>query len=98
MSGLIERARKLKKTIVFPEGEDPRVLEAAARLVREGLAKPVLIGRKPADAPEGVRFIDPATAPEGSKYAAIYYEHRRAKGITAIEAAAIARSRFISPR
>ncbi|MGA2119530.1 MAG: phosphate acetyltransferase [Bryobacteraceae bacterium] len=91
MSGLIERARKLKKTIVFPEGEDPRVLEAAARLVREGLAKPVLIGRKPADAPEGVRFIDPATAPEASKYAAIYYERRRSKGVTAFEAATIAR-------
>ena len=30
MSGLIERARKLKKTIVFPEGTDTRVLEAAA--------------------------------------------------------------------
>jgi len=36
MSGLIERARKLKKTIAFPEGSDPRVLEAAARLAREG--------------------------------------------------------------
>jgi len=32
VSGLIERARKLKKTIAFPEGGDPRVLDAAARL------------------------------------------------------------------
>jgi phosphate acetyltransferase len=47
MSGLIERARKLKKTIVFPEGNDPRVIEAAARLAREGVVKPVLIGPKP---------------------------------------------------
>ena len=47
MAGLIERARKLKKTIVFPEGGDPRVLEAAARLAREGVVKPVLIGPKP---------------------------------------------------
>ena len=44
MSGLIERARKLKKTIAFPEGTDPRVLEAAARLAREGVVKPVLVG------------------------------------------------------
>jgi len=36
MAGLIARARKLKKTIVFPEGNDPRVLQAAARLVAEG--------------------------------------------------------------
>ena len=63
MSGLIERARKLKKTIAFPEGTDPRVLEAAARLAREGVVKPVLIGARPANAPEGVEFVDPATSP-----------------------------------
>ena len=51
---MIERARKLKKTIAFPEGTDPRVLEAAARLAREGVVKPVLIGARPANAPEGV--------------------------------------------
>ena len=39
MSGLVERARKRKKTIVFPEGSDPRVLEAAARLARDGVVK-----------------------------------------------------------
>ena len=50
MSGLIERARKLKKTIAFPEGTDPRVLEAAARLAREGVVRPVLIGARPAKA------------------------------------------------
>ncbi|HLK63551.1 MAG TPA: phosphate acetyltransferase [Bryobacteraceae bacterium] len=91
MSGLIERARKLKKTIVFPEGTDPRVLEAAARLARESVAKPILIGPKPANAPEGVTFIDPARSPMLSKYAALYHERRRSKGITQVEAAEIAR-------
>jgi phosphate acetyltransferase len=91
MSGLIERARKLKKTIVFPEGDDPRVLEAAARLAREGVAKPVLIGAKPANAAEGVAFVEPAKSPLLAKYAALYYERRRAKGITQVEAAEIAR-------
>src|SRR4051794_35748041 len=90
MSGLIERARKLKRTIAFPEGNDPRVLEAAARLAREGLVKTVLVG-KPAAGIEGVRFVDPAAGPLLSKYAAIYYERRRSKGITQMEAAAIAR-------
>jgi phosphate acetyltransferase len=91
MAGLIDRARKLKKTIAFPEGSDPRVLEAAARLAREGVVKPVLIGPKPAAAPEGVTFADPATSPLTAKYAALYYERRRAKGITQVEAAAIAK-------
>jgi phosphate acetyltransferase len=91
MAGLIDRARKLKKTIAFPEGSDPRVLEAATRLAREGVAKPVLIGPSPNQPISGVEFVDPAVSPRHSRYAAIYYERRRAKGITQVEAATIAR-------
>ena len=91
MAGLIARARKLKKTIAFPEGNDPRVIEAAARLAREGLARPVLIGAQPPQSPEGVEFVYPAKSPRLAKYAAYYYERRRAKGITQVEAAEIAR-------
>jgi len=91
MAGLIQRARKLKKTIAFPEGDDPRVMEAARRLVRDGVAKPVLIGRKPANGPEGVTFIDPVSSPLTDKYTQIYYDRRRAKGITLLEAAEMAR-------
>src|SRR5579872_2831459 len=91
MSGLIERARRQKKTIVFPEGPDPRVREAAARLARDGVVNPVLIGPKPTDAAAGVTFIDPAQAASLEKYAAVYYERRRARGITQVEAHEIAR-------
>ncbi len=91
MAGAIERARKLKKTIAFPEGDDPRVLEAAARLAREGLVRPILVGPKPAQAPDGVGFLDPSDAARSARYAAIYYERRRAKGITQVEAAGIAK-------
>jgi len=91
MSGLIARARKLRKTIAFPEGGDARVLQAATRLAAEGILCPVLIGPRPANPPEGVTFIDPASSASAEKYAAIYYERRRSKGITQVEAAAIAR-------
>ncbi|HUA62207.1 MAG TPA: phosphate acetyltransferase [Verrucomicrobiae bacterium] len=91
MAELIERARKLKKTIAFPEGSDPRVLEAASRLARDSVVRPVLIGPKPDKAPEGVAFVEPATSPSLGKYAALYYERRRAKGVTQVEAAEIAR-------
>jgi phosphate acetyltransferase len=91
MSGLIERARKLKKTIAFPEGTDARVLEAATRLAREGVVKPVLIGAAPANAPDGVKFVEPAKSQALAKYAGLYYERRRAKGITQVEAAEVAR-------
>jgi phosphate acetyltransferase len=91
MAGLIERARKLKKTIAFPEGGDARVLEAAARLAREGVVRPVLIGPQPDHAPEGAAFIDPPDSPLLGRYAALYYERRRAKGITQLEALEMAR-------
>jgi phosphate acetyltransferase len=91
LAGLIERARRSKKKIVFPEGSDPRVLNAAARLAQQGIVQPILIAPQPDSAPEGVTFIDPPTSPTTSKYAALYYERRRAKGITQVEAAAIAR-------
>ena len=91
MTGLIARARKLKKTIVFPEGNDPRVLTAASRLAAEGVVKPILLGTAPASPPEGVTFMDPARSRAGEKYAALYYERRRTKGVTQVEAAEIAR-------
>src|SRR5581483_9770498 len=73
-----------------PEGDDPRVIEAAARLAREGLVKPVLVGKAVAGL-EGVTFVDPSASPLTAKYAALYYERRRAKGTTQVEAAEIAR-------
>jgi phosphate acetyltransferase len=91
MSGLIERARRLPKTIVFPEGDDPRVLEAAGRLARDGAVKPVLVGTRPQSVPAGVVFADSERWPSMEKYAALYYERRRAKGITQVEASKIAR-------
>ncbi len=89
----LERVRQTggRKRIVFPEGFDPRVLEAAARLARDGVADPVLIGKPPSEAPQGVTFLEPDASPQLAKYAALYHERRRAKGITALEAADIAR-------
>ena len=91
MSGLIERARKLKRRIVFPEGSEPRVIEAARRLAHDGLVRPILLGKPPAQAPDGVTFIDPPSSPALKKYAEIYHDRRRARGVTFMEAEAIAR-------
>ena len=68
LAGLVERARKRKKTIVFPEGSDPRVLEAAARLARDGVAQPVLLGPKPANPPAGVTYTDPSQSQALHRY------------------------------
>ena len=91
LAGLVERARGLKKSVVFPEGGDPRVLEAAARLAREGVLRPILIAPPPHPAIEGVAFVDAETSPLNRKYAALYYERRRSKGVTLADAEVIAR-------
>ena len=86
------RALRTRKRIVFPEGEDPRVQAAAARLAGEGLLEPVLVGPKPASVPPGVTFIDPASSPRLAAYASLLYERRRARGVTEVEASRIART------
>jgi phosphate acetyltransferase len=91
LAGLIDRARRSKKKIVFPEGSDPRVQNAAAKLAQQGIVQPILIAPTLKSATDGVTYIDPASSPLASKYAALYYERRRAKGITQVEAAGIAR-------
>lgn len=76
-----------RRTIVFPEGEDPRVIEAAQRLAREGLIRPLLIGKA---AVSGVESADPASHPRMREYARILHERRRARGVSESEAARLA--------
>lgn len=85
------RARTHPQRIVLPEGEDPRVLEAAARATAERYAKLTLLGRANlirATAErlgvklEGIEILDPATSPRLDSYAQILLERRRARGAT----------------
>ena len=71
MYGFGDMIQKLKanpKTIVFPEGSDPRILEAASRLLAGNFLKPILLGneeeinRSAEDAGyniRGAKIIDP---------------------------------------
>lgn len=91
LAGLIARARPLRKRIVFPEGHDPRVIEAAERLAREGIVQPILIGQKLSPTLPGVTFVDPAACDRVRDYAALLYERRKASGVTHAEARDLAR-------
>src|SRR5215472_14121875 len=91
LAGLIARARPLRKRIVFPEGHDPRVVEAAERLAREGILQPVLIGQKPGPTLPGVAVIDPAACDRTLAYADLLYERRKENGVTHAEAEKVAR-------
>ena len=83
---LKEKAKTAGKKIVLCEGEDKRVVEAAAKIVREGIAKIILIGNAEECkrvAPEvdtiGIELVDPATSANIDKYAEILFKAREGK-------------------
>jgi len=78
-----ERARRAKQRIVLPEGDDPRIRQAAAQLASAGLAQPVLLSSGGAGgAPDGVELIRTASDPRLEIFAAEYFELRKDKGVT----------------
>lgn len=86
-----EEAKKEIKTIVLPESEDLRTLEATQNVLEEGFANIVLIGN-PDDINKlakennvditGAQIVNPATSNDFSKYANDLYELRKNKGMT----------------
>jgi phosphate acetyltransferase len=97
---LKSRAKTRPRRIVLAEGEDPRVLQAAAMISREAFAKVTLLGRaKIIEAAaadlrvplDGIVVADPAASPKLDAYAQIYLERRRAQGVSLEEARDTAR-------
>ncbi len=86
---IIQRAQTDKKTIVLPESEEPRTIEACAKLLRRDITRVVMIGEKEkiqAIAPQWdiskARFVDPEKSPFFEDYVQTFYELRKAKGMT----------------
>ena len=52
-----EKARRNRKTIVLPEGDEPRTVQAASRVLKEGIANPVLLGDPGLPASAGEAFF-----------------------------------------
>ncbi len=84
-----KKASERDKKIVLCEGEDPRVVKAAAECVEEKIARIVLLGdpaliksQNPDVDLTGVEVIDPANSPKLGEYAKLLYELRKAKGMT----------------
>jgi len=95
MRTLINKAKANPKRIVFPEGEEEKVLRACQILVDEGIAKPILLG----DIEEieakikelgldlkGIEIIDPMTSTLTETYSQQFFALRQRKGVTKAEA------------
>ena len=86
-----EEAKKDIKTIVLPESEDLRVLQAAQKVLKEGFANIILIGN-PDEIDKlasennvdltGIQIINPKTSNKLSRYVKDLYELRKNKGMT----------------
>ena len=90
-----QRAKQDIKTIILPEAEDKRVLEAASKVIAQGFAKVVLLGNKAQienDSKKnnidltGVEIIDIPSSSKKQEYAQKLFELRQAKGMTLEEA------------
>lgn len=90
------KARANVKSIVLPEGDEPRTVAAAAIVKKEGLAIPVLLGNPDRIASvakeqgvdiEGITIIDPENSDKAEHYTNELYELRKSKGITPEDAA-----------
>lgn len=91
LSTIREQAKSKGKTIVLPESHDERVVQAAAVLQAEGIARVILIGQAEpiktlaqavgADL-DGIQIIDPATAPQYPDFVETYFRKREHKGVT----------------
>ena len=99
------RAKACKKTIVLPESNDKRTLIAAAKVLEEGTANLILIGKESVikeDAAalgvkiDGVAIVDPETDPKFAHYAETLYELRKKKGMTPEKAEETLKSDWIT--
>ena len=93
---IIARAKANKQRIVLPEGTEERTLKAADRVITDGIADLIIIGK-----PEEIKamaqklglknidkatILDPDTNPKKEEYAQYLYELRKKKGMTIEEA------------
>jgi len=97
MRFFIHKAQYVNKKIVFPEGEESKILRAAQIIIDEGIAKPVLIGDKEIIVQnivdlnlhferEDIEIIEPALSPNLKKYTDDFFELRKRKGVTYLDA------------
>ncbi len=97
VAGIVNRARKEPKRVVFAEADTYNVLKAAQIVRDQGIAEPVLLGNKDRiralatdhqiEGLDGCEILDPAREEVMlNEYARVLYEKRQRKGVTFYDA------------
>jgi malate dehydrogenase (oxaloacetate-decarboxylating)(NADP+) len=89
---LIHKARRTPQArIVFPEGNQFKIIQAAQMCLEEGIAQPILIGKtaeiksiaqENGMSLDGLHVVDPSTDSRTAQYTDLYYKMRQRKGIS----------------
>ena len=92
----INKAKSQPKKIVFPEGSEEKILRACQVIIDEGIAKPILLGKKEAviqkakelslDILDSAEIIEPSKYPKFDEYVEEFFQMRQKKGVTRVEA------------
>lgn len=95
MRFFIHKAQKAPKRIVFPEGEEEKILRAAQIIVDDNIGQPILLGSRTLIRQrikdlgldlDGVEVINPSKSPKFDEYVTAYYQLRQRKGVTRFSA------------
>ncbi len=87
----IHKAQRNPKRIVFPEGQEEKILRAANIIIEEKIATPILLGSRTTVRQEiarlgleleNVEVINPGKSPKYEQYVGEYHELRKRKGVT----------------
>jgi malate dehydrogenase (oxaloacetate-decarboxylating)(NADP+) len=105
MKPLFDRARTDPRRVVFADGEDERVLRAAQQVLHDGLARPIIIGRRDVVARRlqrlnlrlkldtDVELVDPQDDPRYHDYWTLYHRIMERKGVSPDFARGLVRTR-----
>jgi malate dehydrogenase (oxaloacetate-decarboxylating)(NADP+) len=95
MRGIINRAVRNPKRVVFPEGTDMRIIRAARQVADEGIAFPILLGQRDEIARiaaensislDEIAIEEPSTSPRREAYVDYLWTRRQRKGLSRGEA------------
>jgi malate dehydrogenase (oxaloacetate-decarboxylating)(NADP+) len=104
MRVMVNKAQRAPKRVVFPEGEESKILRACQILTDERIAKPILLGDEERIRAkisglhlhlDDVVVVDPARLPLREAYAEEFYQLRHRKGVTRSEAAELISNRNV---
>jgi malate dehydrogenase (oxaloacetate-decarboxylating)(NADP+) len=95
MRVFIHKAQQAPKRIVFPEGNEDKILRASQIILDEEIAKPILLGKRDVINEKikmldldlgGIEIIDPEHSQKFDTYVSKYYDLRKRKGVTHADA------------